>query len=64
MNNINVIERAFQLAPECGSLEQLKRKLIHEGYLQVEAHLSGRQIRSEISPLLDRTLSPPRSKRG
>ncbi len=54
MSDTNVIERAFQLAPECGSIDELKRRLIREGYLQVNAHLSGRLIRSQISPLLNR----------
>jgi len=57
MNSANVIERAFQLAPECGSLGELKRRLIREGYFQVEAHLSGRQIKSQITPLLNPALS-------
>jgi hypothetical protein len=54
MDDTNVIERAFQLAPECTSIDELKRKLIREGYIQVNAHLSGRLIRSQISPLLNR----------
>lgn len=53
MTGGNVIERAFELAPECGSLAELKRRLIREGYFQVEAHLSGRQIKSQIMPLLN-----------
>jgi hypothetical protein len=44
----NVIERAFQLAPESGSVEEVKRKLIREGYLNVHAHLGGRQIRIDL----------------
>lgn len=52
MGQRNVIERAFQLAPECHSIEELRRKLTREGYADVEAHLRGRQIRSQILPLL------------
>jgi hypothetical protein len=48
MEGVNIIERAFALAPECGSVDELKQRLKREGYLQVDAHLSGRQIRSEI----------------
>ena len=44
----DVLVRAFALAPECGSIEELKRRLIREGYLQVNAHLSGRQLRREL----------------
>lgn len=63
MTGANVIERAFQLAPECGSLAELKRKLIREGYFQVEAHLSGRQIKSQIMPLLNPALAQEAPKR-
>jgi hypothetical protein len=49
----NIIERAFQLAENCGSVEEVKRKLMQEGYLSVHAHLGGRQIRSEIVNRLD-----------
>lgn len=60
----NVIERAFQLAPECGSIGELKRNLIREGYFKVEAHLRGQCIRSQISPLLDRGLKHSIPKRA
>lgn len=52
MGETNVIERAFQLAPECRSIDELRRKLTAEGYASVEAHLCGRHIRSQISTLL------------
>lgn len=48
MQGVGIIERAYQLAIECGSVEELQRKLRHEGYLQVDAHLRGRQIRGEL----------------
>jgi hypothetical protein len=54
MSTANVIERALQLAPECGSIDELSRKLKREDYLSVEGHLDGRQIRSQIVPLLKR----------
>ena len=44
----NIIERAFQLAGDSGSVEEVKRKLIHEGYIGVHAHLGGRLTRSDI----------------
>ena len=56
MEGINIIERAFQLAPECGSVDEVKRKLVREGYLQVEAHLSGRQIRTDLNERLNPSL--------
>jgi hypothetical protein len=48
MERPNIIERAFSLAEKCGSIDEVKQQLKREGYLQVDAHLSGRQIRSEI----------------
>jgi len=48
MQGTNIIERAFQLAGNSGSVEEVKRKLMQEGYLSVHAHLGGRQIRGEI----------------
>ena len=45
---MNIIERAFELAAESGSVEEVKRKLADEGYLQVHAHLAGKQIRHEV----------------
>lgn len=45
---VNIIERAFELAAESGSIAEVKRKLSREGYFQTDAYLSGKQIRSEI----------------
>jgi len=56
MNERNIIQRAFEIAPECGSISEVRRRLIREGYLQVEAHLSGRQIRREVKSRLDPVL--------
>jgi hypothetical protein len=50
----NIIQRAFAIAPECSTIEEVKRRLIREGYIQVNAHLSGRQIRREIITRLKR----------
>jgi len=57
VENVSVIERAFQLASECGSIEELTRKLSREGYFQVNAHLSGRQIRSQLHERLNPELA-------
>jgi hypothetical protein len=48
VNGINVIERAYQLATESGSIEEIKKKLMREGYVNVHAHLGGRQIRHDL----------------
>lgn len=52
MHDVNIIERAFQIAADCASVDDVKRQLRREGYAQVDAHLSGRQIRLEISQRL------------
>ena len=43
-----IIERALELAPECVSVSDVKRKLKAEGYTQIEEHLAGRMIRTQI----------------
>ena len=53
MEPTNIIKRAFEIAPECGSIEEVKRRLIAEGYMQVNAHLSGWQIRRELKGRID-----------
>jgi hypothetical protein len=51
----DVIKRAFELAPECESMTELKRKLIAENFEQVNAHLSFRQIRRDLMCRLKRS---------
>jgi len=52
MSEVNIIERAFQLAPECKTVVEVRNRLSREGYLQVDAHLSGRTIKAEIKQRL------------
>lgn len=54
MNGTNIIERAYQLALESGSVEEIKKKLLREGYVNVHAHLGGRQIRHDLLERLGR----------
>ena len=49
-------ERAFEIAAECGSVVEVERRLIREGYVHVKAHLAGRQIRAELASRLDRAI--------
>lgn len=48
--NRNTLARAFELAPQCSSTTELRRRLQAEGYSDVAEHLSGlgtqRQLRS------------------
>jgi hypothetical protein len=53
MSPLGLIERAFQVAKECGSLAELESKLRREGYSDIHAHLGGRQIRADLSARLD-----------
>ena len=52
------IERAFELAPSCGNIEDIRTALRREGYSNVDAHLAGRVIRFDLSKLLDRPSHP------
>lgn len=48
MQGVDIIERAFQLAAESGSVEEVKTKLAREGYLNVHRHLGGKHTRTQI----------------
>jgi hypothetical protein len=50
----HIIERAFELAPGCGSIEDIRSALRREGYSHVDAHLAGRSIRADLTKLLNR----------
>ena len=56
MSTFGVIERAFQLAAECGSLIELERDLKAEGYTNVAQHLNGAQIRRSLRDRLNPAL--------
>ena len=48
---IGIIERAFQLAPECRTMNELRSKLAREGFGNIEVHLQsgsalGKQLRA------------------
>lgn len=47
-----IIERAFQLAESSENVEQIRSKLRKEGYSNVDAHLSGPKIRSDLVRLI------------
>lgn len=64
---MNIIERAFELAAECGSVSEVRQLLVREGYFNVEAHLTGRQIQRDIQSRLNpdrRALEKARNRRG
>lgn len=45
------VERAFQLAPECRSIDELRAKLMREGCSNIDAHLQG-SLRKDLAKLL------------
>ena len=48
------IERAFELAPDCVDIDQVRTTLKREGYASVDAHLSGRAIQTDLRKRLGR----------
>jgi tRNA G26 N,N-dimethylase Trm1 len=44
----NIIERAFQLASDSSSLEEVRKALRREGYSNVDAHLEGATIKADL----------------
>jgi len=51
--NVGTIERAYELAPQCSSVDEIRLALRREGFSQVDEHLSGAVIRSDLKKLLD-----------
>lgn len=49
----NIIERAFELAKESESLDVIRKQLSEEGYTQVDAHLQGPKIRSDLKKVME-----------
>jgi len=48
MHSHNIIERAFQLASDSSSLEEVRKALRREGYSNVDAHLEGATIKADL----------------
>jgi tRNA G26 N,N-dimethylase Trm1 len=48
MQTANIIERAFQLARDSTSIDEIRRALRQEGYSNVDAHLSGASIKADL----------------
>jgi hypothetical protein len=47
-----LVERAYQLAPECSTLEELRVKLRDAGYANVDSYLRDGSLRKELTKLL------------
>jgi tRNA G26 N,N-dimethylase Trm1 len=48
MQTANIIERAFQLARDSTSIDEIRKALRQEGYSNVDAHLSGASIKADL----------------
>lgn len=48
MNHPGIIERAFQLAANLTTVEEVRKALKSEGYSNVDAHLAGPSIRADL----------------
>jgi tRNA G26 N,N-dimethylase Trm1 len=48
MHTHNIIERAFQLASDSSSVEEVRKALRREGYSNVDAHLEGASIKADL----------------
>ncbi len=48
MQTQNIIERAFQLARDAKSIDDIRKTLRQEGYSNVDAHLGGASIKADL----------------
>ena len=51
---IGTIERAFQLAEQSESVDAIRSELKKEGHSNVDAHLQGGKIRSDLARIIKR----------
>ena len=51
--NTSTIGRAFELARDAEDIEEIRKQLKEEGHFQVDAHLSGREIRKDLRAAID-----------
>lgn len=58
-----IIKRAFDLAEQCGSVDEVRQKLQREGYFHVQAHLSGPQINADLRRRLNPELRATKKSR-
>jgi predicted component of type VI protein secretion system len=49
---MGTVERAFQLAPECKTMDELRAKLSREHFGSIDAHLQG-SLRRDLRKLLN-----------
>jgi hypothetical protein len=49
---VGTVQRAFHLAPDCSSIDEIRAKLKREGFINVDEHLRGASIRKDLAKLL------------
>ncbi len=52
--HVGIIERAFELAQRLANVDEIRTQLKGEGYSNVDAHLMGRKIRSDLVKIIRR----------
>lgn len=52
MRPSDIIERAFQLARQSSTIDEVRIALRREGYLNVDAHLAGPTIKADLKKRL------------
>jgi hypothetical protein len=50
---VGTVERAFQLASECRTFDELRAKLVKEHFTNVDAHLQG-SLKRDLAKLMKR----------
>ena len=48
MQSPHIIERAFQLARDATTIDEIRKALRQEGYSNVDAHLGGASIKADL----------------
>lgn len=51
---VGTVERAFELAPKCTSIGEIRFRLKREGHNAVDEHLQGNSIQNDLKLLLRR----------
>lgn len=51
-HNVGIIERAFELARRLATVDEIRAQLRREGYFNVDDHLIGRKIRSDLVKIM------------
>jgi len=57
VESTGTVERAFEIAPDCATLDEVRKRLKQEGHSQVDAHLAGPALRAQLAKLL--SVAPP-----